>query len=393
MTRNEATARGRCRLAPTAAPALAMLAAVTAAALAGGGCAPGRRAEAPAEAPRNVRVLTLRPVALDEYFEIAGPVSPVRGADISAEETGVVTAVLRDRGARVARGEPLLELDRRLLQAELESARSTLELQQYTADKTRQLFEAGKASRQELLAAEAQHEQARAQARVAALRYERAAIEAPFAGVVADRYVEPGQLVAAGTPVARVVDLYTLKLEGALTEREVGWVTAGAAARVALDGRPEPVAARVHWVGAEADPRNGKFKIELRLDNPDLALRGGVIGRARVLKNVHDEAIVIPRDAVVTSAAGPSVFVVQQDTARIVPVALGPDQGLLVVVADGLSAGDRVVVRGQRDLISGVRVRVTAEAEAPDGSIAGDPREVRASAAQPRVAGAGGDGR
>ncbi len=343
-------------------------------------CAPRGDAETPPPPPRNVRVMMLAPTTITEYFEMSGPVLPVRGTDISAEESGTVRAIPHDKGERVKAGDVLVELDRRQLAAEKESARSNLELQDYSVDKVRRLYEAGKVSRQELLAAETLYAQALAASRIADLRHDRAAVKAPFAGLVVDRYAELGQLVAAGTPVARVIDPFTLKLQGSLTEQEVRWLREGAPTEVQLDGYDAPVPGVVHWVGFEADPKSGKFKVEINIDNPDLALRTGVVGRARVLKEVHQDVLAVPRDALVSHRQSLSVYVVEGDSAVVRPVRLGADQGLMVVVTDGLRSGEKLVVRGQRDLVPGVKVRITEEASAPDGTNDQDPRIVRAAA-------------
>jgi len=73
------------------------------------------------EIPRNVRVLTVERSDLEEFLEISGPVKPVRGADVSAEEGGRVELVPHDRGDQVRKGDVLVELDRRLLAAEIEA--------------------------------------------------------------------------------------------------------------------------------------------------------------------------------------------------------------------------------------------------------------------------------
>jgi membrane fusion protein (multidrug efflux system) len=218
-------------------------------------------------------------------------------------------------------------------------------------------------------------------ARVAQIRYERAAIRAPFAGIVTNRFVELGQLVVPGMLVARIVDPYVLKLEGALTEREIGFVRKGGNATVTCQGvrGTDPVAtqASIHWVGFEADPLTGKFPVEIRIENPDLVLRPGVIGCARVVKMHHENVIVIPRDAVVQRATGPVAYVVAGGIAQERRLTLGPDQGLMVVVKDGLRAGDSLVVRGQRDIHDGSAVVIREATTAADGSLPTDPDVVR----------------
>jgi membrane fusion protein (multidrug efflux system) len=202
---------------------------------------------------------------------------------------------------------------------------------------------------------------------------------------VADRFVELGQLVAAGTPVVRIIDPYTLKLEAYLTEQQVGWVAPGTTAAVQLAGAGGDAPGTVTWVGFEADRLTGKFKVEIRIPNPDLSLRSGVIGRARVGKNVVQDAVVIPRDAILNGRIGPTAYVVEQDRAVLRQLTLGPAQGLMVVVREGLRLGDQLVVRGQRDLREGGLVLVTEVAESADGSRVGDPAGQAAAGVDSRV--------
>jgi len=366
---------------PVESRRLLLLAAVG---LALGGCAQpsAQPPEAgPEEVARNVRVLEVGVSDLAETVEITGPVQPVRGAVISAEEGGRVRSVAHDRGARVEAGAPLVVLDRRTLAAEIDAVRAELAFQEHNAAAVRELHEAGKVSEQALLEAEAMAARTRATLRGLEVRLERTTIPAPFAGLVADRYVEPGELVTPGARVARVLDPYTLKLEGAITERDVAWVREDAPAVVSLDGHDGDVAGVVHWVGFEADPATGKFKVEIRLDNPELALRSGVVGRARVHRRTLHDVVAIPRDALLSTADGPAVYTVRDGRAHLQHVTLGPDQGLMVAVESGLEPGEMLVVRGHRDLVRNALVKITERATRRDGGREGDPAAVAETSA------------
>ncbi len=336
------------------------------------------------EVPRNVRVLVVGTSDLEEFLEITGPVQPVRGAVVSAEEGGRVELVPHDRGDHVEGGDVLVELDRRLLKAEVAAARAAMAQQDHNAETTRQLQAAGKVSQQELLDIEALSAQARAILEASLIRYERAAISAPFAGLVVDRYVEPGELVQPGTPVARVIDPFTLKIEGTVTERDIAWVREGASVMVRLDGADESVPGIVHWVGFEADAKTGKFKVEIYLDNADLRLRSGVVGRASIHRRTIHDAVVIPRDAVLTTNQGPAVYVAENDRAVLNHIVLGSDQGLMVVVVSGLDTGNELVVRGHRELVEHALLNVTERSTRRDGGVDGDPLAVSEASAAPR---------
>jgi len=330
------------------------------------------------DTPLNVRALNLRPTQLHEYLVVSGVFHPVRGTEISTEESGVVAEIQRDKGTFVDRGNSVLVLDRRLLRAQKESAEAAETLRKFNEEKTRELFDQQSVSGQEMLIAHTQFQQATAEAEIARLRYQRAAIKAPFHGVVADRFVELGQLVGPGTRVARIVDPFTLELDGSLTEREVRLLSEGSTVEIELEGVEGPVKGIVHWIGFEADTQTGKFPIEIRVDNEDLRVRPGVLGRARVPKRTHDQVIAIPRDSIVETSEGKVVFLVDGDRARRQAVMLGEDQGLMVIVRDGLEAGDQLIVRGQRELGDGSPIIVQEETDSPDGSLQSDPPQVRA---------------
>lgn len=359
--------------------------------LAGPGCRDTEPEAGPGETARNVRVLELSGASIAEYFEISGPVEPVRGTWLSAQESGPIVAIPVDKGGSVRAGGIIVEQERDILRAEMEAAGAALQMQEYNVDKVRQLHEAGKVSRIELLTAESAYAQANALADVSTERYERAGIRAPYAGVVTDRAVELGELVGPGQRVARLIDPYTLKLEAHLTDTQVPWVTAGDPATVVLGESRQRASGTVRWVGFEADRMTGKFKVEIEIPNPDLKYHSGVIGRARIGKNEEDGIVVIPRDAVLAGRIGPTAYVVEEDRAVLRRLQLGSDQGLMVVVRDGLEPGDRLVVRGQRDLREGALVNVTEVATAPDGSREGDPAGISGSATGSRIGGDDGD--
>lgn len=342
-----------------------------------------RAAEEHGQRLLNVRVLDVSPSDLVETVPLTGRLDARSATDVSTQESGVVQSLPVLKGEPVRAGQVIVALDRRVLDAERRSAQAAVTLRAYNEERTRALFEANSVSKQEMLLAFTELEQAKEAARIAELRYERAAIKAPFDGLVADHYVEVGQLVNPGERVARVVDPFRLELVGSLTEREIHAIRLGSPAQVSVEGVAGLIDAEVTFVGVEANPLNGKFPVELTVDNADLRLRAGVIGRARVVKEVHRDVMAIPRDAVVRTTEGESVFVVEGDRVRTQPVELGVGQGLMVVVERGLSGGERIVVRGQRLLQPDTRIEIQEVATSRDGSIATDPVEVQEAGRRP----------
>lgn len=378
MARAANRAKARPRHEPTRGLWLSAAAAL-AFACAAVGCAQqaDSSSEEPKEPPRNVRVVTIERGTLEEYLELSGPIEPLRGADLATEEMGVIARIVSDKGALVEEGDVVVLLERGILDAERRTAEADRTVAEYNEERTRNLYEANGVSGQEMLLAASGLAKAKASEAAANIRYERAAIKAPFDGLVTDRIPDVGELVSVGTTVARVVDPYTLKLLCAASDLEIRYIEKGAPVTVALDGVGNAVGGEVAWVGFEANTQNGKFPVEIHVPNQDLALRPGVVGRARVLKRRHEDVITIPRDAIVQGPSGIRVFVVENDVARAREVVLGPDQGLMVIVERGLERGDQLIVRGQRSVTDGASVRIREQATSPDGAIGTDPNEVR----------------
>jgi RND family efflux transporter MFP subunit len=112
----------------------------------------------------------------------------------------------------------------------------------------------------------------------------------------------------------------------------------------------------LHRIGAEANPANRTFPLEVRLDNETGDLRGGMRATVLVQKSSLPSALIVPRDAILQNLDGREVFLVRDGLAVRRDVRTGPGRLGWVVVHEGLAAGDELVVRGQRSLVHGERV-------------------------------------
>ena len=198
-------------------------------------------------------------------------------------------------------------------------------------------------------------------------------VVAPFSGVVEARLQEAGELASPGQPVVRVVGAGSVKVTAGVPERYAGEIEQGTQVQVAPNAyAAEPRGGRVSFVGAAIDPASRTFPIEVGVENADRALKPSMVVRLDVTRDVLQDVIVVPTEAVVRDERGTSVFVVANDTsgavARRRPVELGPDAGDTVVLRSGVEAGDRVIVSGAADLTEGERVRVTGTRPGPTAS-------------------------
>ena len=218
------------------------------------------------------------------------------------------------------------------------------------------------------LEARFQAEQTAAQLKALEERLARTVIRAPFSGVLDERLVDVGAMVAPGTPVARLVDLDPIKVFAGVPERYAADVRVGDEATLdfeALDGAP--YTARIRYVGATVNPENRTFPIEVSLPNPNGLVKPQMVANMAVTRTTVDEAIVVPQDALIRVESGYVVYVATERNGATVAeardVALGPSRRNLVVVDEGLAPGDKLIVVGHKEVEDGDRIRVVAEGE------------------------------
>lgn len=343
----------------------------------GEGAPPAAEGEAPPAAPaaperaaRRVEVVEVRPEDFDEKIEVSAAIEAIEDVTLTARSAGTVDEVL-DRGAPVKKGQVVARLDPTLPRAAVAqadagvaAAKATLQLAQDAFDRQKPLFEQQIISPLEFENIQTQVAQARAQLRQAeaARAQARAQLEltrvvAPFDGRVEDRFVEPGGQINPGQPVLRVVDVGRVKAVAGVPERYATDIEVGAPVEIAFNayGVP-PRTADVTFVGSAIDPSNRTFPIEAVLQNAEGTLKPQMVARLRVVRTRHPAALVVPLGAVVRDETGSGLYVVAEGEkgpiAQRRKVELGARSGDRIEIAEGLKAGERVVVVGQSNLTS-----------------------------------------
>ncbi len=320
-----------------------------------------------------VSVVRVQPQQIQRSVVVSGPVSPWEEMQLGVETSGLrVTALHVDVGQQVRKGELLLQLDHRSLDADLAQANAALREVEAGASLARSQLARGQQlagdkyisamQLDELRAgrvqAEARLGTARAARDAAALRRSYADLRAPAAGVISKRLVQPGQVIAGGSELLRLIRDGRLEWRAELAESELGQVRPGD--RIALstrDGRPVTGTVRAVSPGLDADTRTGTVYADLPAPE---GLQAGTFLQGRISTGTA-KALTVPAAAVVQRDGHPTVFTVDaQGIARRVRIRTGATDGGRTEVLDGVRAGEAVVEQGAGFLSDGDAVRVVA---------------------------------
>jgi len=206
--------------------------------------------------------------------------------------------------------------------------------------------------------AEARLLSARARAREAEARLAQTRILAPADGVVSRRSILPGAVVQPGQEMARLIEEGRLELEARVPELDLAAVAPGQAVRVLHGGREIQGSVRAVAPVVAGETRLGLVHVALPAGS---GLRPGMFARAEILPEPRP-ALMVPQEAVVFRGAQAVVFVLPEGADRVAqrPVGTGSRQEGMVVVTEGLAAGERIVVTGAGFLSDGDRVRTLA---------------------------------
>lgn len=315
---------------------------------------------------------------------ISGTLVADREARIRAEVSGAVLQTFVDAGQRVESGTSLARIDDAVLQEAAASARLGVTQAQVAADmatrelkRAKTLVAAGAISERDVEAAEradigAQAQLADAKSRVtmAEKNLRNATVRAPFSGIVAEKSISPGDIVAPGAALFTVIDPRSLKVEASVPTSALADVRIGAPVLFTVNGSDRQLEGRVTRISPMVDPQTKQVKLLASVPNERNALVAGLFieGRVATEKRV---GVMVPDKAV--DQTGIAAFVMRLKGGKVerVEVTVGMrDEGAeMLEVKTGLAAGDTVLLGAARGITVGSSVAVSAPKDAPAASI------------------------
>ena len=322
--------------------------------------------------PVVVRVAEATERGVPRFLRVTGQLEGLRDARVAADTTGKVREAAFERGTAVDAGAVLVRVDDRsatlalkeaeaalgLATARLALARSEVErhaplvgTKAVAAADFRRMEAERDVREADVLAVTARRDMARK-------TLEDAVVRAPFAGIVAERLAEPGEMLKPDSVVARIVEVARLRLVLNIPETAAANVREGQAVSFTAAAVPgASFAGVVRHVGAAVRRSARDLVVEADVDNRDGRLRPGYFAEARIVTG-EARAVTVPLAAVRSDGSRRSVFVAKGGVVEERLVEVGePGDGWIEVRA-GLSKGDAVVMSAGGALADGAEVRV-----------------------------------
>ncbi len=309
-------------------------------------------------------------------LQFTGTIDAVEKNLISARVAGIVENMPVDNGDPIKAGQTLLQIDDQPYQnlltinsSTLTQAQAKLNSTRLSHDRLKQLYEAGALSDQDyediqtaLTAAEADVSAANAALNNAQKDLAHTKVSSPINGLIANRAVIRGQMVAQGTPLMEVHNLSEVFVIISVGQSELGDIKEGLPAEVLVDAFADRIfKGSLTSINPAADPQSRVFLAKIRTPNPDGLLRSGMFARVKIHIGEAKAVLSIPEEAITSKQEEFYVFVPQGDTAKMLPVKIGQIFDGRVEIREGLTEGQTVICSNVNKLKEGDRIQIVAE--------------------------------
>lgn len=355
-------------------------------------------APAAAEPVPSVEVARVAAMRLNDETVTVGSVRSRQGVMLRPETSGRIDKLGFTDGARVRRGQLLVQLDDTLQRAQLAQAKAQASIARTNLQRNRDLAAQNFVSQSAVDQSAAALEVAQAQVALADAQLLRMRVVSPFDGVAGIRLVNVGDYVKDGADLVSIDDVAAMYVDFRLPESVLTRLKVGQGVDVTLDGLPgRSFKGRVDAFDSQLEANGRSLLVRASIANTEGLLRPGMFARARIVFSSRDDAVVVPEEALVPQGGRQFVVKVVEGpegpTTRRLEARLGLRVPGKVEITQGLQPGDVVVTAGQSRVMraDGLPVRIVQIGEAvasgapasAAGSTPGAPKVAAAASAAP----------
>lgn len=328
-----------------------------------------QRQEGSTELASPVSVTEVTKRSISKYNSTSGTALSFSEVELKSEVAGKYKLQRNPRtgapyklGDKVMAGEVIVKLENKEYENDIaiDSKKLSLEIAEQEEANTRALREKGGVTLRELRNAEVAITNAKYSYENGKLNLEKMSIKAPFSGVIVNlpHYTSSVQL-ASGTSIVSIMSYSKMVMEINLPESAINEVKTGQNVFITHYTLPgDTIKATVSELSPAVSPETRTFKGKLIIDNEKMKLRPGMFVKADIVVKKAENAIVIPKEIVMSNRNRKYVYIVEKGFAKVRDIHIGIEDNDNVEVLRGLKVEDQLITRGYETLRDNSKVKI-----------------------------------
>ncbi|MDR1344969.1 MAG: efflux RND transporter periplasmic adaptor subunit [Tannerellaceae bacterium] len=311
--------------------------------------------------PVKIVEISASPVKGEQNY--VGTVEESVAVSLSFPGTGTVEQALVYEGQRVSKGQLLATLNTVTAQNACDVSQANLVQAQDAYDRLAKVHESGSLPDIKFAEVEAGLQQAKSMAAIARKSLDDCKMYAPMSGVIATRSIEAGANVMPGTTAFKLVSVDRVNVRISVPENEIGSVRTGQAASITVPALNQAVfTGKIETKGIAANAMSHAYGVKIGIDRADATTvlpLPGMVCKVLLTDDGYAAAFVVPNRAIRIATDGQKfVWLADGNTARRRFVKTGDLTTSGIIVTEGLSAGDRILVEGFQKVSEGTGISI-----------------------------------
>jgi RND family efflux transporter MFP subunit len=354
--------------------------------------------EAGAGTPVNVQVTAPAKQDLTYSIRLPATLAPFYQTTLYAKVSGYLKWIGPDKGDWVKKDDVVAIIDAPEVEEQYQQAIADYKIKKITFERLHKVWKESPEviAKQDVDVAEAAYESSKNLMQQRAVLRDYTKVRAPFSGIITARFADPGALIQLATtsvtnamPLLTLMDLEVIRVYTNVPQEEASFIKPDVTeAILSVNERSSDVfKGTVTRTTFALDPATRSLLVEIDLPNKDHLLQPGMFGEVTLVLLQKPGALVIPPGSIITKNGTKSVFVLENASAKLVPIRTGITDGRWVEVIEGLTGTEEVVVVGKGNLTEGARINASPYS-LPQGTPAVQKFERRAPPASERSNGA-----
>jgi membrane fusion protein, multidrug efflux system len=307
----------------------------------------------------SVNTAIVKRISNEGSLSLVGTLSTDKEISIAAEAQGRIISLNCETGQYKEKGSVIAQIDDKMKQLTLQSAKITLDKAKKDFARTESLYKGGTSSEQELDNARTTYENAKNQVEQAEKQLAYTKVLAPISGIITVKSAEAGSYVNIGSPVVQLVNVSKLKVKINVSETVAYSLKKGDMTNITADVFPGATfSGRISYVSPSGDASHN-YPVEVEIsNNTKHPLKAGTFVNVKIDLPSSGMGLYIPRQSLLGSITNASVYVAENGIAKLRKITVGSQNNEYLEVISGLNENETVVTSGQINLTEGKPIKI-----------------------------------